>query len=81
LQRHAPRSLAQVDLFAPGAQEHRYDAYAILHAECPVRRRQGEGLTPDSDAFVLTKHEDVAGVVKDRECFPLDIPAWWSARA
>ncbi|MFN3990915.1 MAG: cytochrome P450 [Erythrobacter sp.] len=66
----APRSLAEVDLFAPGAQEHWYEAYAILHAEAPVQRLPGEGLTPDSDAFVLTKYEDIARVVKDWERFP-----------
>jgi cytochrome P450 len=66
----APQSLAQVDLFAPGAQEHWYDAYAILHAQCPVQRLAGEGLTPGSDAFVLTKYADIARVVKDWERFP-----------
>lgn len=70
MQREAPRSLADVDLFAPGAQEHWYDAYAILHAEAPVQRLPGEGLTPGSDAFVLTKYEDVARVVKDWDRFP-----------
>jgi cytochrome P450 len=66
----APRQLSEVDLFAPGAQEHWYDAYAILHAEAPVQRLAGEGLTPGSDAFVLTKYEDIARVVKDWERFP-----------
>jgi cytochrome P450 len=66
----APGSLAEVDLFAPGAQEHWYEAYAILHAEGPVQRLEGEGLTPGTDAFVLTKYEDIARVVKDWERFP-----------
>lgn len=66
----APRSLAEVDLFAPGAQEHWYDAYAILHEQAPVQRLAGEGLTPGSDAFVLTKYEDISRVVKDWERFP-----------
>ncbi|GAB4474169.1 MAG: hypothetical protein OHK0018_04530 [Erythrobacter tepidarius] len=66
----APRSLDEVDLFAPGAQEHWYEAYAILHAEAPVQRLAGEGLTPDSDAFVLTKYEDVRRVVMDWDRFP-----------
>ena len=65
-----PRTLADVDLFAPGAQEHWYAAYAILHAEAPVQRLAGEGLTPGTDAFVLTKYEDIARVVKDWERFP-----------
>ncbi|MFO6446893.1 cytochrome P450 [Erythrobacter sp. NE805] len=65
-----PRTLADVDLFAPGAQEHWYAAYAILHAEAPVQRLPGEGLTPGSDAFVLTKYEDISRVVKDWDRFP-----------
>jgi cytochrome P450 len=66
----APRSLDEVDLFAPGAQEHWYDAYAILHAEAPVQRLPGEGLTPGSDAFVLTKFADIKRVVRDWDRFP-----------
>lgn len=66
----APRALAEVDLFAPGAQEHWYDAYAILHAEAPVQRLPGEGLTPGSDAFVLTKYADIKRVVRDWDRFP-----------
>lgn len=66
----APQSLAEVDLFAPGAQEHWYDAYAILHEQAPVLRLPGEGLTPGSDAFVLTKYEDIKRVVRDWDRFP-----------
>jgi len=65
-----PRTLADVDLFAPGAQEHWYAAYAILHEEAPVQRLPGEGLTPGTDAFVLTKYEDISRVVKDWDRFP-----------
>jgi len=49
-----PVSLEDVDLFGPGAQEHWYDAYPILHEQAPVLRLAGEGLQPGSDAFVLT---------------------------
>ncbi len=70
MQAEAPRSLEEVNLFAPGAQEHWYQAYAILHEEAPVQRLPGEGLTPGSDAFVLTKYEDISRVVKDWERFP-----------
>lgn len=70
MQAEAPRTLADIDLFAPGAQEHWYDAYAILHAEAPVQRLAGEGLTPGTDAFVLTKYEDVRRVVMDWDRFP-----------
>ena len=59
-----------VDLFGDGAQEHWYEAYEILHHEAPVLRIEGGGLTPGTDAFVLTKHADVSHVVKDPERFP-----------
>jgi cytochrome P450 len=65
-----PVALTEVDLFAPGAQRYWYEAYDILHAEAPVLRLPGEGLTPGSDAFVLTKYADISRVVKDWERFP-----------
>lgn len=65
-----PVDLADVDLFGEGAQEHWYEAYEILHREAPVLRLPGGGITPDTDAFVLTKHADVAMVVKDPDRFP-----------
>ena len=60
-----PHSLTDVDLFGPGSQEHWYEAYPILHAEAPVLRLAGQGLDSTSDAFVLTRHEDIERVVKD----------------
>jgi len=65
-----PVDLDTVDLFGDGAQEHWYEAYEILHREAPVLRIEGGGLTPGTDAFVLTKHADVSRVVKDPERFP-----------
>ena len=65
-----PVNLEDVDLFAPGAQEHLYDAYPILHGQSPVHKLAGEGLTPDTDAFILSKHEDISMVVKDPDRFP-----------
>jgi cytochrome P450 len=65
-----PVSLDDVDLFSAGAQEHWYEAYEILHREAPVLRVEGGGFLPGTDAFVLTKHADVAQVVKDPERFP-----------
>ena len=65
-----PVNLDEVDLFSPGAQEHWYDAYPILHREAPVYVLKGEGLTPGTDGFVLTKHEDINRVVRDAERFP-----------
>jgi len=64
-----PIGLDDVDLFGDGAQEHWYEAYEILHREQPVYRIEGGGFTPGSDAYVLTKHADVARVVKDPERF------------
>lgn len=65
-----PVKLEDVDLFSPGAQEHWYEAYPILHAEAPVLRIPGEGATPGTDGYILTKYEDIAMVVRDPVRFP-----------
>ncbi|MFP6808241.1 MAG: cytochrome P450 [Pseudomonadales bacterium] len=65
-----PRQLIDVDLFGPGAQEHWYEAYDILHSEAPVHRIPGEGFMPGTDAFILTRHEDISRVVKDEQRYP-----------
>ncbi len=65
-----PVVLDDVDLFGEGAQEHWYEAYEILHRAAPVLRIVGGGITPGTDAFVLTKHADLTRVVKDPERFP-----------
>lgn len=64
-----PVHLADVDLFGDGAQEHWYDVYDILHREAPVLRIEGGGLAPGTDAFVLTRHDDVSRVIRDPERF------------
>lgn len=64
-----PAHLDDVDLFGNGAQEHWYEAYEILHRDAPVLRVEGGGLKPGSDAFVLTKHADIARVVRDPDRF------------
>jgi cytochrome P450 len=64
-----PVALEDVDLFSPGAQEHWYEAYPILHAQSPVHRLPGEGAEPGTDGFILTKHEDIVRVVSDPERF------------
>lgn len=64
-----PVSLEDVDLFAPGAQEHWYDAYPILHGEAPVLVLPGEGLDGQSDAFILSNYADIERVVKNPERF------------
>ncbi|MDA7725693.1 cytochrome P450 [Pseudomonadales bacterium] len=65
-----PHQLADVDLFAQGAQEHWYEAYDILHNEAPVHRIPGEGFMPGTDAFILTRYEDISRVVKDEQRYP-----------
>ncbi len=65
-----PVQLEDVDLFSPGAQEHWFEAYEILHAESPVLRIPGEGTSPDHDGFVLCKYEDLSRVVRDPVRFP-----------
>ena len=62
-----PVTLDDVDLFSDGAAEHWYEMYEILHREAPVLRIPGGGLTPGTDAYVLTKHADIQRVVKDTE--------------
>lgn len=65
-----PTSLGDVDLFGPGAQEHWFEAYKILHEQAPIYRIPGEGTTPDTDGFVITKYEDIARIVADPITFP-----------
>jgi cytochrome P450 len=65
-----PESLADVDLFSNGAQEHWYEAYEILHQQAPVHRLEGEGLSPEADGFILSKFKDINTVVKDPVRFP-----------
>ena len=65
-----PMSLDEVDLFEPGAQNFWYDSYKILHRESPVHKIPGEGTSPGTDGFVLSKYEDIAFVVKDILRFP-----------
>ena len=62
-----PVNLDDVNLFGEGAAEHWYEMYEILHRDAPVLRIPGGGLTPGTDAYVLTKHADVQRVVKDTE--------------
>ncbi len=66
-----PVQLEDVDLFSPGAQEYWYEAYDILHEQAPVHRIPGAGFEPGTDAFILSKHEDIARVVRDEQRFPV----------
>ncbi|MGB1139999.1 MAG: cytochrome P450 [Halioglobus sp.] len=62
-------TLADVDLFGAGAQEHWYSAYPILHAHAPVLVLEGEGMGGQGDAYVLNCYRDIERVVKDPERF------------
>lgn len=64
-----PMSLEEVDLFGPGAQEHWYEAYPLLHANAPVYRIPGEGIVPGTDGYILCKYEDIMRVVRDPDRF------------
>ena len=65
-----PLAVSEVDLFGPGAAEHWYEGYALLHARTPVVRLAGQGLSAERDAYILTKYADIARVVRDWERFP-----------
>ena len=65
-----PVHLDEVDLFADGAQEHWFEAYEILHRDAPVHKIPGEGDEPGSDAFIVSKYDDIAAIVKDPDTFP-----------
>lgn len=65
-----PHGLEDVDLFSPGAQEHWYEAYDILHREAPVHKIPGEGLMPGTDGYILSKYADIERVVKDPVRYP-----------
>ena len=64
-----PMNAGEVDLFQPGAQEHWYESYKILHDEQPIVQLEGEGWTPGTDAYILTKYEDIQRVVRDTDTF------------
>lgn len=65
-----PERLEDVDLFSPGAAEHWYEAYEILHREAPILKIPGEGSGSGSDGYILSCYEDVSRVVKDPVRFP-----------
>ncbi len=61
-----PVNHEEIDLFAAGSQEWWFEAYLKLQEECPVIRLPGEGRMPGTDAFILTRYEDIARVARDR---------------
>ena len=65
-----PVQVGDVDLFAPGSQEHWYEAYSLLHEESPVLQIPGGGKAPGTDAYVITKYADISRIIRDPEAFP-----------
>jgi cytochrome P450 len=65
-----PVKLDEIDLFKAGQQEHWFDSYRILHEEAPILRIPGEGTTPGTDGFIVTKYEDIAMIIRDPYTFP-----------
>lgn len=65
-----PVNLDDVDLFSPGAQEHWFEAYEILHAQQPIVRIPGEGINAETDGFIITKYEDIEEIISDPYTFP-----------
>ena len=66
-----PMHLDEIDLFEEGAEEFWFESYEILHRDAPVHRLPGEGDEPGSDAFIVSKYEDIAAIVKDPATFPI----------
>ena len=64
-----PMSVAEVDLFAPGAQEYWFEAYRLLQDKAPVFRIPDGAGRPGADAYILTKYEDISRVVRDPKRF------------
>ncbi len=70
------------ELFASGAQEHWFESYKTLHSEAPIARIPGKGWLPGTDAFIVSKFEDIAAITRDPRFFdlmPEDISASASA--
>lgn len=61
-----PVNHEEIDLFADGAQEWWFDAYKVLREQSPVIRLPGQGRIPGTDAYILTKYEDIVRVVRDQ---------------
>ncbi len=61
-----PVNHGEIDLFAAGSQEWWFEAYQVLQEQCPVIHLPGEGRQPGTDAYILTRYEDIARVARDR---------------
>jgi cytochrome P450 len=61
-----PPEAEQIDLFADGSQEWWFDAYKVLREQKPVIHLPGQGRIPGTDAYILTKYEDIYKVVHDQ---------------
>ena len=53
------------ELFEPGSQERWFESYRVLHEEAPISRIPGAGWLPGTDAFVISKFDDIAAITRD----------------
>ncbi len=59
------------ELFAPGSQERWFESYKLLHAEAPIARIPGKGWLPGTDAFIVSRFDDIAAITRDPRFFDL----------
>ena len=53
------------ELFEPGSQERWFESYKVLHEQAPIARIPGAGWLPGTDAFIVSKFEDIALITRD----------------
>ena len=61
--RTCPVSIESTSLLDEKILADPWEFYAQLHAECPVYKM------PETGIYVVTKHEDVASIMRDTETF------------
>lgn len=61
-----PAEPAEIDLFSDGSQEWWFDAYKVLREKMPVIKLPGQGRIPGTDAFIITRYDDIRRVARDR---------------
>ena len=69
-----PHRLSDVDLLAPGAAEHWYEAYATPPAEAPALPPPRQWLKPDRDALVPTTYPTIRPRVRGADPYPSPPP-------
>jgi cytochrome P450 len=59
----SPKSIADVDVFAPETIENWYPTYDLLRSECPVYH------VPDTDTYFLTRYQDIHQILRKTDIF------------